>query len=51
MCIFLNAWYVQTPPQDFFIFCVLNVLSLIYVGDESGRNNLKVTGGVETFAC
>ena len=51
LCIFLNAWYVQTPPQDFFIFCVLNVLSLICVGDESGRNDLKATGGVETFAC
>ena len=35
----------------FFIFCVLNVLSLIYVGDESGRNDLKATGCVETFAC
>ena len=32
-------------------FYVLNVLSLIYVGDESGRNDLKATGGVETFAC
>ena len=33
------------------IFCVQNVLSLIYIGDESGRNDLKATGGVETFAC
>ena len=29
-------------PQDFF-FCI-NVLSLIYIGDESGRNDLKATG-------
>ena len=47
----MHGMYVQTPPQDFFIFCVLNVLSLIYVGDEFGRNDLKATGGVETFAC
>ena len=53
LCIFdvYYAWYVQTPPQDFFIFCVQNVLSLIYIGDESGRNDLKATGGVETFTC
>ena len=38
-------------PRIFFIFCVQNVLSLIYTGDESGRNDLKATGGVETFAC
>ena len=50
-CIFLNGWYVQMPPQDFFIFCVQNVLSLIYIGDKSVRNDLKATGGVETFAC
>ena len=49
LCI-LNAWYVQRPPQDFFIFCIQNVLSLIYIGDECGRNDLKATGGVETFA-
>ena len=30
---------------------VSGVLSLIYVGDESGRNDLKETGGVETFVC
>ena len=35
----------------FFYFCVQNVLSLIYIGDESGRNDLKATGGVEIFAC
>ena len=50
-CTSLNAWYVQTPPQDFFIFCVQNVLSLIYIRDESGRNDLKATGGVEIFVC
>ena len=52
LCSFdVNAWYIQTPPQNFFIFCVLNVLSLIYIGDKSGRNDLKATGVVETFAC
>ena len=35
----------------FFIFCVQNILSLIYIGDESGRNDFKATGGMETFAC
>ena len=35
----------------FFCFLCTNVLSLIYIGDESGRNDLKATGGVETFAC
>ena len=38
-------------PTIFFIFCVQNVLSLIHIGDESGRNDLKATGGVETFVC
>ena len=42
---------VCTNAAPGFFFCVLNVLSLIYVGDESGRNDLKATGGVETFAC
>ena len=37
-------------PRIFFIFCVQNVLSLIYIGDKFGRNDLKVTGGVEMFA-
>ena len=37
---------VCTNAAPGFIFCVLNVLSLIYVGDKSGRNDLKVTGGV-----
>ena len=50
-CTLLNAWYVQTTPQDFFIFCTWNTLSSIYTEDKSGGNDLKATGGVETFAC
>ena len=38
-------------PKILFMFCVQNVLSLIYIGNKSGRNDLKATGGVETFAC
>ena len=45
----MHGMYKRRPR--IFFFCVLNVLSLIYVGDESGRNDLKATGGVETFAC
>ena len=45
----MHGMYKHCP--GFFYFCVQNVLSLIYIGDESGRNDLKATGGVETFAC
>ena len=44
----MHGMYKRHPR---IFFCVLNVLSLIYVGDKSGRNDLKATGGVETFAC
>ena len=50
MYIFKRMVCTNATP-GFIIFCVLNVLSLIYVGDESSRNDLKATGGVETFAC
>ena len=32
-------------------YVLLNTLSLIYIGDKSGGNDLKATRGVETFAC
>jgi len=35
----------------YFIFWVSNALSLIYIGDESGGNDMKATRSVETFAC
>ena len=39
-------------PRIFLFFVYKNnVLSLIYLGGESGRNNLKATVVVETFAC
>ena len=37
---------VCTNAAPGFIFCAL---SLIYIQDEFSRNDLKVTGGVETF--
>ena len=42
-CTFLNAWYVQMKPQDF--FCAL---SLVYIGNEFGGNDMKVLGDVAT---
>ena len=48
MCI-LNARYVQMPPQDFLIFAYEMLLSLVYIGYESGGNDLKATGDVATF--
>ena len=33
----------------FFYFCIRNALSLVYIGYESGGNNLKATGDVATF--
>ena len=36
-------------PQDFFIFCVCNALSLNYIGYESDGNDMLATGGVTTF--
>ena len=47
LCIFKCMVCTKAAP-GFFHF--LNVLSLIYIGDECGRNDLKATGGVETFA-
>ena len=36
-------------PQDFFIFCESNALSLVYIGDEFGGNDMKAIGDVATF--
>ena len=41
---------VCTNAAPGFFLCT-NVLSLIYLGGESGRNDLKATVVVETFAC
>ena len=48
-CVFSNACYVQTLPQDFLNFCIWNTLSLVDIGYESGGNDLKATGDVATF--
>ena len=39
----------DTP--GFFYFLYTKCLSSIYTEDKSGGNDLRVTGGVETFAC
>ena len=50
MYIFKCMVCTKTSP-GFFTSCAQNVLSLIYIGDKSGGNNLKATGGVETIVC
>ena len=47
----LNLCYVQTKPQNFcFVYEMLCHWSK-YIGDKSGGNDLKMTGGVGTFSC
>ena len=36
-------------PRKFLFFCVLNALSLVYIGDKSGGNDMKAIGDVATF--
>ena len=38
--------YMLCPNETpgFYIFCVWNALSLVYIGDESGRKDMKATG-------
>ena len=50
MYIFKCMVCTNAAPGFFYFLCTY-VLSLIYTGDESGGNDLKATGGVETFAC
>ena len=45
----LKCVLCPTKPQDFFIFCVSNALSLVYIGDESGGNDMKAIGDATTF--
>ena len=42
----MNCMLCPNETPGFFIFCVLNALSLVYIGDKSGGNDMKAIGDV-----
>ena len=47
MYIFKCMVCTNAAPGFFYFLCT----KCFVIGDESGRNNLKAIGGVETFVC